>query len=145
MNKWPMIYFLITLDLTACPLNPIDYGNIYNDYWNNELNCIIIQRHVGLGITGAGFLLSNKYVEWQCPTLNTRQENGVKHKADFRSIFQDELHSPRRIKQLFYFQLSHDLFSLFRVITGKQSVTFFPQVIWWQFQHQLAAISLEKY
>lgn len=83
------------LDLTACPLNPIDYGNIYNDYWNNELNCIIIQRHVGLGITGAAFLLSNKDVEWLCPTFNTRQENGVKHEADFWSIFQDEFNSPR--------------------------------------------------
>lgn len=95
MNKWPMIYFLIMLDLTACPLNPIDYGNIYNGYWNNELNCIIIQRHVGLGITGAAFLLSNKDVEWQCPTFNTLKENGVNHKAGFRSIFQDEFNSPR--------------------------------------------------
>lgn len=54
-----MIYFIIMLELTACPLSPIDYGNIYNDYWNNELNCIIIQHHVGLRIT----LLSNKDVE----------------------------------------------------------------------------------
>lgn len=65
------------LDLTACPLSPIDYGNIYNDYWNNELNCIIIQHHVGLGITGAAFLLSNKDVKYQYPTVNTRRENGV--------------------------------------------------------------------
>lgn len=41
------------LDLIACPLSPIDYGNSCNDYWNNELNCIIIQCCVGLGITGA--------------------------------------------------------------------------------------------
>lgn len=54
-----MIYFIIMLDLTAYPLSPIDYGNIYNDYWNNELNCIIIQHHVRLGITGAVLLLSN--------------------------------------------------------------------------------------
>lgn len=58
-----MIYFIIMLDLTACPLSPIDYGNIYNDYWNNELNYIIIQHHVRLEITGAVLLLCNKDVE----------------------------------------------------------------------------------
>lgn len=58
-----MIYFIIMLDLTACPLCPIDYENIYNDYWNNELNCIIIQHHVGLGITGAVLSLLNNEVE----------------------------------------------------------------------------------
>lgn len=40
------------LDLIACPLSPIDYGNSYNDYWNNEPNCIMIQHHIGFGITG---------------------------------------------------------------------------------------------
>lgn len=62
------------LDLTAYPLSPIDYGNIYNDYWNNELNCIIIQHHVRLGITGAVLLLSNKDAEYQENVLNINQK-----------------------------------------------------------------------
>lgn len=48
------------LDLIACLLSPIDYGNSCNDYWTNEPNCIIIQCHIGFGISAAVFLLPLK-------------------------------------------------------------------------------------
>ena len=45
------------LNLIACLFSLIDYGNSFNDYWNNGPNCIIIQCHVSFGTASSVLLL----------------------------------------------------------------------------------------